>query len=185
MICAFCDRPIDGPPFGAFRDSYTRGYPTSPIGTEIVPIHGECDDTRWYVVAGPWYVDNVTATIRHLSTKTWFGAQTSDRLRSFASLVCEEAVQRHLAALGGEAQEDARDISPSLRARVMERDNFLCRRCGCDGTKRRLVVDHIYAVASGGSAELANLQTLCVTCNQGKRDRPPHRQDIRPFGGMA
>ncbi len=185
MICAICGQPIEETPLAAFRDGHSMGYPKSSIWTEVVPIHSECDDTRWYATGGSWYVDDVTALIRHLATKTWFGAHTADRLREFASEVCEERIKRRLGDMDGYELEDARHISPTMRARVMERDNFLCRRCGCDSTKRRLVVDHIYPVAKGGTAELANLQTLCVACNQGKRDRPPHRQDIRPFGGHA
>jgi 5-methylcytosine-specific restriction endonuclease McrA len=74
-------------------------------------------------------------------------------------------------------------ISTRTRALVFERDEFRCRRCGAgpdDGA--RLVVDHVVPVARGGTGELANLQTLCEPCNQGKQDRPPHAHDLRPAG---
>ena len=65
----------------------------------------------------------------------------------------------------------------SLRARVMERDDFTCRRCGQTAPNVRLVLDHIIPVANGGTADETNLQTLCHECNAGKSDRDPHPHD--------
>jgi hypothetical protein len=69
-------------------------------------------------------------------------------------------------------------ISPRQRARIMERDDFRCRRCGAGPRDERLVIDHVVPVAGGGSSDDANLQTLCEPCNQGKADRPPHPHDL-------
>lgn len=77
-------------------------------------------------------------------------------------------------------------VAPRLRAMVLERDGFRCRRCGStadDGV--RLVIDHIEPVARGGLTVPGNLQTLCEPCNQGKRDHAPHAHDRRPFAGEA
>ena len=71
-----------------------------------------------------------------------------------------------------------RIASPSLRARVLERDGFRCRRCGAraaDGA--RLVIDHIHPFSKGGATAFGNLQTLCVPCNLGKGARLPHAHD--------
>jgi 5-methylcytosine-specific restriction endonuclease McrA len=75
---------------------------------------------------------------------------------------------------------ESRKISAGMRAYVLERDCFRCRRCG-NGSKDgvRLVVDHIVAVAKGGSKDHDNLQTLCFDCNAGKSDRDPHPHDLR------
>lgn len=70
-------------------------------------------------------------------------------------------------------------ISPRIRARVMERDGFRCRRCGAGPNDDRLVLDHIMPVALGGSDDESNLQTLCETCNLGKSDALPHPHDLR------
>jgi 5-methylcytosine-specific restriction protein A len=71
-----------------------------------------------------------------------------------------------------------RSISIGARARILERDGFRCRRCGASPEHTRLVIDHIVPVASGGSGDEANLQTLCDPCNQGKGARPPHAHDM-------
>lgn len=68
---------------------------------------------------------------------------------------------------------------PSVRAQVLERDGFRCRRCGT-GTQfgARLVIDHIHPFSKGGKTKIENLQTLCVECNAGKRDRLPTSHDL-------
>jgi hypothetical protein len=74
-----------------------------------------------------------------------------------------------------------RHISARLRAYVMERDSFRCRRCGASSRAEGVVlhVDHIIAVSKGGATDEANLQTLCGRCNLGKSDREPHSHDLR------
>jgi 5-methylcytosine-specific restriction endonuclease McrA len=71
-------------------------------------------------------------------------------------------------------------VAPSagLRARVLERDNFRCRRCGATADEGQLVIDHVTPVAKGGKTELDNLQSLCRLCNAGKRDRQPTARDL-------
>lgn len=62
-------------------------------------------------------------------------------------------------------------MTPTLRYAVMQRDRFRCQICGAsqeDGV--RLHVDHIFPISKGGKTEMANLRTLCETCNLGKRD---------------
>jgi hypothetical protein len=58
----------------------------------------------------------------------------------------------------------------SIRKRffVFKRDKYRCRICKATGVE--LEVDHINPVAKGGSDALDNLQTLCFSCNRGKRD---------------
>lgn len=65
-----------------------------------------------------------------------------------------------------------RTMSPKLRFTILERAGFRCHYCGRgadDGVK--LVVDHIVAVANGGTNDEANLVAACWECNQGKADR--------------
>lgn len=47
------------------------------------------------------------------------------------------------------------------RARVLARDGHRCRRCGAPAE----IVDHVTAVAFGGSHEDWNLQALCAGCS--------------------
>lgn len=58
--------------------------------------------------------------------------------------------------------------SAAVRIRVMKRDRFRCTYCGRPGTDVELEVDHIIAVANGGSHHMSNLTTACRPCNQKK-----------------
>ena len=67
------------------------------------------------------------------------------------------------------ARQERAKVTPKLRYEVFKRDGFRCKFCGAsskDGAN--LHVDHIIPVSRGGKTELANLQTLCETCNLGK-----------------
>jgi hypothetical protein len=71
-------------------------------------------------------------------------------------------------------QENSRNVSLSLRLKVLSRDNFCCVFCGKSpamdiGTK--LHIDHIKPFSKGGKSTLENLQTLCEECNLGKSNR--------------
>ena len=50
---------------------------------------------------------------------------------------------------------------PSRRVRVLQRDRFICRRCGAAATD----VDHI---DGGDDHSLGNLQALCHSCHMKK-----------------
>lgn len=58
--------------------------------------------------------------------------------------------------------------SAAVRMRVMKRDRFICTYCGVPGAEAELEVDHIIAVANGGSHHISNLTTACRSCNQAK-----------------
>lgn len=72
----------------------------------------------------------------------------------------------------------ARGISTKLRAEVLDRNGFTCQMCGvtpgdidpATGRKVRLHLGHIKDKSLGGKDELANLRTLCSTCNQGAKN---------------
>lgn len=61
-------------------------------------------------------------------------------------------------------------LTPSLRWRVLARDNFTCQGCGASPKTGDVVlhVDHIIAVVNGGKTVENNLQVLCLDCNLGK-----------------
>jgi 5-methylcytosine-specific restriction endonuclease McrA len=69
-------------------------------------------------------------------------------------------------------------ISAKLRAEVLDRNGFTCQMCGLTpgdidphtGRKVRLHIGHIKDKSLGGREELANLRTLCSTCNQGAKN---------------
>lgn len=64
-----------------------------------------------------------------------------------------------------------RPVSKKLRFEVFKRDGFICRYCGAKPPDVILHVDHVLAVAEGGTNAIDNLVTSCITCNQGKGAR--------------
>jgi len=59
----------------------------------------------------------------------------------------------------------------SLRARVFERDDYTCMYCSTRGG--RLECDHMIPISRGGTNEISNLTTACVSCNRSKRAKTP------------
>lgn len=66
-----------------------------------------------------------------------------------------------------------RKITPSIRIKVFERDNYTCQICGRNNRQDnvKLEVDHKIPVSKGGSDDISNLQTLCFDCNRGKSNK--------------
>jgi len=58
-------------------------------------------------------------------------------------------------------------IPESLRNEVFDRDDNKCVKCG---TTENLQIDHMIPFSKGGKTIKSNLQTLCKSCNLGKRD---------------
>jgi hypothetical protein len=62
-------------------------------------------------------------------------------------------------------------ISDTVRAKVLARDNHICRACGFGGSANYapyLDCDHVIAEMNGGKAKIENLQCLCKGCNVAK-----------------
>ena len=65
-------------------------------------------------------------------------------------------------------------LSPSLRAKVLRRDNYTCQDCGASPRSDDEVILHVHhtvPVSKGGTNELSNLVTNCSKCNIGKGDK--------------
>lgn len=62
-------------------------------------------------------------------------------------------------------------LSKKTRFEIFKRDGFTCQYCGAHPPSVILHVDHIVAVAAGGSNRKDNLVTACEACNQGKGAR--------------
>lgn len=67
-----------------------------------------------------------------------------------------------------------KSIGKRLRFAVLHRDGFKCRYCGAGGQDRPLHIDHIKAVANGGTNDFYNLVTACADCNLGKATSAIH-----------
>lgn len=62
-------------------------------------------------------------------------------------------------------------ISAALRAKVLARDNHICRACGFGGSESFapfLDCDHAVSEIEGGATSLDNLQCICKACNVAK-----------------
>ena len=55
------------------------------------------------------------------------------------------------------------------RLTALDRDGWRCRKCGRAG---RLEVHHRQPLKDGGSNDLENLLTLCVSCHKAAHKRP-------------
>lgn len=60
-------------------------------------------------------------------------------------------------------------IPLAVRKYVFERDRYHCQSCGKTTTETELTIDHIIPLATGGSNDMSNLQTLCRCCNKKKK----------------
>jgi 5-methylcytosine-specific restriction endonuclease McrA len=63
-----------------------------------------------------------------------------------------------------------KDVSCSVRFKVLERDSFTCQYCGRSAPEVVLHVDHINPASKGGANDMSNLITSCRDCNLGKSD---------------
>lgn len=62
-------------------------------------------------------------------------------------------------------------VSKSKRFEIFNRDGFTCQYCGLRPPDVVLELDHMVAVANGGTNEDLNLITACYDCNRGKSAR--------------
>ena len=67
---------------------------------------------------------------------------------------------------------ERKPISKKTRFEIFKRDGFSCRYCGAHPPEAVLEVDHIQAVANGGTNDEDNLVTACLPCNRGKAANP-------------
>lgn len=74
----------------------------------------------------------------------------------------EQARQLRCEATLQEQGKHRRQVTPSMRRRVLERDGHRCRQCR---SPVRLQIHHIHQQNQGGSHEPNNLLTLCQTCH--------------------
>lgn len=82
-----------------------------------------------------------------------------------------EAIRLGRAAARQRYGKGDRRGSLRLRFAILERDAFTCRYCGRKAPDVELHVDHVVAIARGGTNEPENLVTSCADCNLGKASK--------------
>ena len=63
-------------------------------------------------------------------------------------------------------------VSTRTRFEIFKRDKFTCQYCGAKPPSVILHVDHVIALANGGTNDTGNLTTACKDCNLGKSAVP-------------
>ncbi len=72
----------------------------------------------------------------------------------------------------GGLTEMRKSTGKRLRFEILKRDGFRCRYCGRTAIATPLHVDHVIAVANGGTNDHENLASSCADCNGGKSSIP-------------
>lgn len=67
---------------------------------------------------------------------------------------------------------ERKSLSKRTRFEIFKRDGFRCIYCGATPQDLPLHVDHVVAVANGGTDDAPNLVTACRDCNGGKSAVP-------------
>lgn len=86
---------------------------------------------------------------------------------------CQEFSKEHYTLKKNSKNKPRKTISNKTRFEVFQRDKFTCQFCKRtkDHDNISLEVDHIIAVANGGTDTIENLHTTCFDCNRGKSDK--------------
>jgi diadenosine tetraphosphate (Ap4A) HIT family hydrolase/5-methylcytosine-specific restriction endonuclease McrA len=102
------------------------------------------------------------------------GALTKDQRAELRRLL-EAKLDQYVAKRGERIWQHRKlalgDISGTVKYEVLRRASLRCELCGVSNRDRALEVDHIVPRNHGGSDDVANLQSLCYSCNAMKRDR--------------
>jgi hypothetical protein len=133
--------------------------------------HANCDpDVYWFAIERLKNIDSEYGILNHIERKPW-GSHVFHQAIKIGSTLREKLESPP-------TKSRSRNASGGLRAKVFERDNFKCRRCGDGPPEARLRLDHIVPFVKGGETILENLQTLCHPCNSSKSDRDPTSHDL-------
>lgn len=105
----------------------------------------------------------------------------------YCSKECKNHKKRYKASIRKRCREYGVYYDPSVtREKVIKRDNGVCQICGktCDPSDLRWgfsgpdfpTLDHIVALANGGTHTWGNVQCACGQCNSYKRDLTRERR---------
>jgi len=83
-----------------------------------------------------------------------------------------ELAGKYKKRLKSQRQKTRSYLKPSLRFKILHRDQYRCQACGASPYNGvELHIDHIVPVSKGGTNEESNLRALCSECNIGRGNR--------------
>lgn len=89
--------------------------------------------------------------------------------KEFSGTKLAEAYRKKLKA---QRQKTRSYLKPSLRFKILHRDQYRCQTCGASAAGGAdLHIDHILPVSKGGTNDELNLRALCSECNIGRGNR--------------
>ena len=89
--------------------------------------------------------------------------------KEFSGTKLAEAYRKKLKA---QRQKTRSYLKPSLRFKILHRDQYRCQTCGASAAGGAdLHIDHILPVSKGGTNDESNLRALCSECNIGRGNR--------------
>ncbi len=101
------------------------------------------------------------------------GTKPCPKCKSIIHVRQSQCARHMLEAKGGKTRLVRETIPSSVRRKVYERDSYTCSFCGLKGKGsihsekiKGFAIDHVVAVAKGGSSKVENLQVLCRPCNR-------------------
>ena len=163
--------------YGELNANYRGGYftnniPTYELYSGRLKTYQECrrnrDDSNILEVkctyCGKWFIPTTRDIYNRLQ-----GIDNNDRNRLYCSKTCKKEcpMYRQQTKYKGKQGYLAREVQPQLRQLVLERDDYMCEKCG---RIESLHCHHIKAVSIDPieSADMDNCVTLCKMCQIGR-----------------
>ena len=83
-----------------------------------------------------------------------------------------DLAKKYQKKLKAQRQKTRSYLKPSLRFKILHRDQYRCQTCGATAANgAELHIDHILPVSKGGTNDESNLRVLCSECNIGRGNR--------------
>lgn len=129
-----------------------------------IPFCGECEIALPNSCAVHYIENKPKRSVRH-SVKP--KDEDDDLFNNFENVKAAKIIQITHRGIFAKKRRETKKAKFKIRrrARIYERDNFRCVKCGAT---HDLTLDHILPRSKGGTDALSNLQTLCRKCNEEK-----------------
>lgn len=154
-------RMLDDPKFGTLNDKLYRRY------VEVALLASRCDPMGYLpdLQTAAWYIHQEPDALLQDLIELWkAGIIKRPQGEGWYVPGVEPAPMTRREIMRYEFVRQRRERFRQL----VERDGEYCQYCG---TTQNLSIDHVMAIANGGTNDLDNLQLLCRSCNSRKGAR--------------